>query len=274
MAERAIGTDISPPDLRAKITGRARYAEDFHAEGMAFAKLLLSPMPHARVRSVDTSRAEAMEGRARHPEGVGAAAAGAGHARRGAFGRAPSTRARPSWRWRQWTRPRPRRQSKRSGSTWSRFPSCSTRWTASAKTVRTRAPTATSPARTAPPLTSGPTASSKRPDRTGCPWASRLPSGRSATWRRRSPRPTWSSRRPSSTSRSRITPWSPAAAWRTGRTAGCSWHGSTQSTERTRGPVAAMAGIDVEDVVMIGEYCGGRLRQARSRACRSWRCPR
>ncbi|MXV94583.1 MAG: molybdopterin-dependent oxidoreductase, partial [Gemmatimonadetes bacterium] len=34
-------------------------------------------------------------------------------------------------------------------------------------------------------------------------------------------------------------------------------HGSTQSTERTRGPVAAMAGIDVEDVVMIGEYCGG-----------------
>ena len=42
--------------------GGARYAEDFHAEGMAFAKLLLSPMPHARVRSVDTSRAEAMEG--------------------------------------------------------------------------------------------------------------------------------------------------------------------------------------------------------------------
>ena len=62
MAENVIGTDISPPDLRAKITGRARYAEDFRAEGMVFAKLLLSPMPHARVRSVDTSAAEAMEG--------------------------------------------------------------------------------------------------------------------------------------------------------------------------------------------------------------------
>ena len=62
MAENVIGTDIAPPDLRAKITGRARYAEDFRAEGMVFAKLLLSPMPHARVRNVDTRAAEAMEG--------------------------------------------------------------------------------------------------------------------------------------------------------------------------------------------------------------------
>ena len=62
MAENVIGTDISPPDLRAKITGQARYAEDFHAEGMVFAKLLLSPMPHARVLGVDASAALAMEG--------------------------------------------------------------------------------------------------------------------------------------------------------------------------------------------------------------------
>lgn len=62
MAEKLIGTDIAPPDLHAKITGRAKYAEDFRAPGMVFAKLLLSPMPHARVRSVDTSRALAMPG--------------------------------------------------------------------------------------------------------------------------------------------------------------------------------------------------------------------
>ena len=62
MAENVIGTNISPPDLRAKITGRARYAEDFRAEGMVFAKLLASPYPHARVRQVDTRAAEAMEG--------------------------------------------------------------------------------------------------------------------------------------------------------------------------------------------------------------------
>ena len=60
MAEKLIGTDIAPPDLVAKITGRAKYAEDFRRDGMVFCKLLLSPMPHARVRSVDASEALAM----------------------------------------------------------------------------------------------------------------------------------------------------------------------------------------------------------------------
>ena len=46
----------------AKVTGRARYAEDFRADGMLFCKLLVSPMPHARVRSIDTSAALAMPG--------------------------------------------------------------------------------------------------------------------------------------------------------------------------------------------------------------------
>ena len=62
MAEKLKGTDIAPPDLHAKITGRAKYAEDFRAPGIVFAKLLLSPVPHARVRNVDASRALAMDG--------------------------------------------------------------------------------------------------------------------------------------------------------------------------------------------------------------------
>ena len=57
-----IGQDIVAPDLVAKVTGRAKYAEDFRADGMVFAKLLLSPMPHARVVSVDASKALAMPG--------------------------------------------------------------------------------------------------------------------------------------------------------------------------------------------------------------------
>jgi xanthine dehydrogenase molybdenum-binding subunit len=57
-----IGKDYSTPDLVAKVTGKAKYAEDYRAEGMLFCKLLLSPMPHARVRSVDTSRAMAIPG--------------------------------------------------------------------------------------------------------------------------------------------------------------------------------------------------------------------
>ena len=62
MAEKLIGQDIAPPDLRAKITGRAKYAEDFRADGMVFAKLLSSPMPHCRVIRIDASAALAMEG--------------------------------------------------------------------------------------------------------------------------------------------------------------------------------------------------------------------
>jgi CO/xanthine dehydrogenase Mo-binding subunit len=57
-----IGQNYTPPDLVAKVTGRARYAEDFRAEGMLFTKLLLSPMPHCRVRKIDASAALAMPG--------------------------------------------------------------------------------------------------------------------------------------------------------------------------------------------------------------------
>jgi xanthine dehydrogenase molybdenum-binding subunit len=62
MAERLVGSNYTTPDLVAKVTGRARYAEDFRAEGMLFCKLLSSPMPHARVRSIDASRALALPG--------------------------------------------------------------------------------------------------------------------------------------------------------------------------------------------------------------------
>ena len=60
--EKLVGANYIPPDHVAKVTGRAKYAEDFRADGMLFAKLLLSPMPHARVRSIDTSAALAMPG--------------------------------------------------------------------------------------------------------------------------------------------------------------------------------------------------------------------
>ena len=59
---RLIGTNQAPKDLRAKVTGRSRYAEDFRADGMVFAKLLLSPVPHGRVTRLDASRALAMDG--------------------------------------------------------------------------------------------------------------------------------------------------------------------------------------------------------------------
>ncbi len=62
MADKLVGQDYIPVDLVAKVTGKARYAEDFRADGMLFTKLLVSPMPHARVRNIDMSAALAMPG--------------------------------------------------------------------------------------------------------------------------------------------------------------------------------------------------------------------
>jgi len=60
--QKLVGQNYTPPDLIAKVTGRAKYAEDYRADGMLFTKLLLSPMPHARVRAVDASAALALPG--------------------------------------------------------------------------------------------------------------------------------------------------------------------------------------------------------------------
>lgn len=62
MAYKLIGHDFTPPDVVAKVTGRAKYAEDFRAEGMVYCRLLTSPVPHARVREIDASEALKMEG--------------------------------------------------------------------------------------------------------------------------------------------------------------------------------------------------------------------
>src|SRR5688572_14279355 len=62
MATRLVGTNYITPDIVAKVTGRARYAEDYRAEGMLFCKLMLSERPHARVVGKDLSRALALPG--------------------------------------------------------------------------------------------------------------------------------------------------------------------------------------------------------------------
>ncbi len=62
MDYKLVGRDFTPPDVVAKVTGRAKYAEDFRAEGMLFLKLFLSPMPHARVSKIDASDALKMKG--------------------------------------------------------------------------------------------------------------------------------------------------------------------------------------------------------------------
>jgi xanthine dehydrogenase molybdenum-binding subunit len=62
MAYEQIGKNFTPPDVYGKVTGKAKYAEDYRAEGMAFCRLLLSPMPHAKVRNIDASAALKLKG--------------------------------------------------------------------------------------------------------------------------------------------------------------------------------------------------------------------
>ena len=59
---KLIGKDYTTLDLHAKVTGKAKYAEDYRAEGMLFCKVLLSPVPHGRVRHIDATEALAMPG--------------------------------------------------------------------------------------------------------------------------------------------------------------------------------------------------------------------
>jgi len=49
-------------DALERVTGQARYTEDVYLPGMLFARVLRSPLPHARVKSIDTSAAEKLPG--------------------------------------------------------------------------------------------------------------------------------------------------------------------------------------------------------------------
>src|SRR6202521_791117 len=49
-------------DGAEKVTGRAAFAADTTMPGMIWGKVLRSPHPHARIRGIDTSKAEALPG--------------------------------------------------------------------------------------------------------------------------------------------------------------------------------------------------------------------
>src|SRR3989441_346382 len=57
-----VGTRTIRPDGVDKVTGRARFGADFNLPGQLIGRVLRSPHPHARIISIDTSRAEALPG--------------------------------------------------------------------------------------------------------------------------------------------------------------------------------------------------------------------
>jgi xanthine dehydrogenase molybdenum-binding subunit len=61
-AYKVIGTRPVRPDGVDKVTGRAEYGADVKLEGMLYAAVLRSPHAHARIKSIDTSKAAALPG--------------------------------------------------------------------------------------------------------------------------------------------------------------------------------------------------------------------
>ena len=59
---KVIGTRPIRHDGTDKVTGRAVYGGDVQLPGMLYGQVLRSPHGHARIKSIDTSRAEALEG--------------------------------------------------------------------------------------------------------------------------------------------------------------------------------------------------------------------
>jgi CO/xanthine dehydrogenase Mo-binding subunit len=57
-----INTHVHNIDGLAKVTGRATYTFDVKLPGMLYGKILRSPHPHAKIRSIDTSKALALPG--------------------------------------------------------------------------------------------------------------------------------------------------------------------------------------------------------------------
>lgn len=59
---RAIGSSATRIDAHDKVTGEARYPGDLNMENQAYMKILFAGRPHAIVRKIDTTQAEALEG--------------------------------------------------------------------------------------------------------------------------------------------------------------------------------------------------------------------
>jgi CO/xanthine dehydrogenase Mo-binding subunit len=59
---KVVGTRPIRPDGADKVTGRALFAADTRAAGMLWGKIKRSPHAHARILSIDTSKAQSLPG--------------------------------------------------------------------------------------------------------------------------------------------------------------------------------------------------------------------
>src|SRR5579862_8785396 len=57
-----IGKPTAMVDAAEKTTGSGKYTDDLSMPGMLIGKILHSPYPHARIRSIETTRAAKLDG--------------------------------------------------------------------------------------------------------------------------------------------------------------------------------------------------------------------
>src|ERR1700720_1215017 len=57
-----IGKPTAMVDAAGKTTGAGKYTDDLRLPGMLVGRILHSPFPHARIKRIDTRRAEKLEG--------------------------------------------------------------------------------------------------------------------------------------------------------------------------------------------------------------------
>ena len=62
MAYRILGKAFPRIEGYGKVTGQTKYAADLEFPGLAWAKVLRSPLPHARIVRIDVSRAKTLTG--------------------------------------------------------------------------------------------------------------------------------------------------------------------------------------------------------------------
>ena len=62
MAFRTVGKALPRVEGFGKVTGQTKYAADLPFENLLWAKVLRSPLPHARIVKIDTSKAKALAG--------------------------------------------------------------------------------------------------------------------------------------------------------------------------------------------------------------------
>lgn len=56
--EKVIGKSYPLKDAALKVTGQMKYVADMKPQNVLYAKMLLSPVAHAKIKSIDTSEAE------------------------------------------------------------------------------------------------------------------------------------------------------------------------------------------------------------------------